>query len=375
MGLLADYGLVERVQVSTATSKTKATRTFSMHPVVHTWAMRMQNQSERVASLNVALSLFAAMNKSTVQGWAHFDGWIPHANSVLRWTTEIMSSTDGDGLTKATLSHRESIKGLYRIAGIFKRARRYQKCGEVFAVLEKHANPDTIHLENKDDAAYLARMRVDTLRLHGRILWHNQTDAARLKLQEALDLALRLDPPVLQDFTWDAWNSLGKFYTSKHFLDEAEECLSGLQKTLDAVPLERRRRSYDAARARLALHVGKCARRRGQYGAAQRELESGIATAAKIGNGMSMSTQHLLMEQGTLFHKMGRYEAAEENLRSCFMEMLRHLGPKHPTTLLASRKLINVLRHQGKTQDAKEIRALVNTTSSAAMAHRSDDEE
>ena len=135
MHLLLDYCLIER----TSLGESESHRSYSMHPVVHKWAMHIQGSD--VASLCLALNIFKRHKPWQTEDWQSKSRWMPHADRCCAW----LEATSKPELVEAGRSPARLYFTLLKLAELYQCVGALQETIKILEPLSSYAWPASSH--------------------------------------------------------------------------------------------------------------------------------------------------------------------------------------------------------------------------------------
>ncbi|KAK0387403.1 hypothetical protein NLU13_5715 [Sarocladium strictum] len=311
------------------------TASYSMHSVIHAWAMQLQisrNDEDRIQSLNMALSLFD-LETPNMNTWDYnlLQRWTPHADKCFQWASGLR-----DARLRATT--------LYYVQGLFK------KTGIVMGFAQE---------------AIKARLRQGKL-VPWTVLWRcSHTDgAARLyqrdfsAAEERLMNALRVATKAVGERdiqrAMESKKLLCTLYCHQGDLQKGIDALLALTSDVESVPSTEMVDRHRRMAADVALLLGMAYMRDKKTEDAETQLNKAYDHFESLAAPVLGSTQVVTMELGRLYLEKGRYQSAERILRRTLEATIDHRGVHYWNTTLLRVRLSAALAKQARFDEARQ---------------------
>lgn len=338
--LLRNYSMVESMQ---------GLSSHSTHPVVHKWALHVQDQKQRMELARMAVLLvgLAVPHNSTKEYWTTQRRLLPHAQSCSQWILDsgVDLSSMGWGSNHAAGRDKEGRRVvsdaiawlgiLYKNQGKLGEAEKmYQRA---LPGLEKTLGPE--HTSTLDTVCYLGNLYSEQGRL----------DEAEKMYQRALQGFEKVIGPD-HTSTLSTVNNLGLLYSNQGKLGEAEKmyerALPGFEKAIG--PDHTSTLSTVNNLGLLYSEQDKLDEAEKMY---QRALQ-GYEKALGPDHTLTLDTVNNL---GILYGKLKKLDQAEDMYQRAMQGFEKALGPEHMATLDTVNNLGNLYSNQGKLDEAEKV--------------------
>ncbi|KAL2204190.1 hypothetical protein CC79DRAFT_1372203 [Sarocladium strictum] len=236
-----------------------------MHPVVHMWAMQMQDDTERCLSLRNAVLIFP---KTTSQKFSLLERRLPHASICCKWLISL--DLRGGHVARNVLFDGLSAQGVHKICwylnvldvGLLDRALALLELLEDLVELDMDATQDRqCHRQAPIgfDRPYLRvpwRLRWQFLETHAKMLMHaGQYAESETKFRQALEWSTRQGGES-HEGTILTLNHLGMILYEQYKFEESEVILMKVSSVLRTFPAEMRTSGVKAEAARNDWYLG-----------------------------------------------------------------------------------------------------------------------
>ncbi|KAF4340652.1 tetratricopeptide repeat domain protein [Fusarium beomiforme] len=300
--LLLQYSMIETQEGSKGS--------YSMHPVVHRWALCLSEQRQENEWVRLALAVVgqSVPTRETRDYWVVQQKLLPHAERLWKWMQKAAVSK----LKEAEAMYKRSLEGR-----------------------EKALGPD--HTSTLNTVINLGSLYLEQGKL-------KEAEAMYKRSLEGLEKALRPD----HTSTLTAVNNLGNLYSNQGKLKEAEamykRALEGREKALG--PDHTSTLNTVNNLGLLYLNQGKLKEAEAMY---KRSLE-GYEKALRPDH---TSTLNTVINLGNLYSNQGKLKEAEAMYKRSLEGREKALGPDHTSTLDTVNNLGNLYLEQGKLKEAE----------------------
>ena len=356
--LLHNYSMIEDMQDLTG---------YATHPVVHRWALYMQDEDQRVdlARLAVIVIGLAVPNNSTRKVWTVQRRLLAHAQCCSQWILTGIVSTDDRrdnmpsrisseaGYTKVILDAIKNLGILYADQGKLDEAEKmYQR-----ALAGKEKVLGAEHTST-----------LGTVNNLGLLYWdQGKLDEAEKMYQRALagkEKALGAE----HTSTLETVNNLGNLYQRQGKLDKAEKmyqrALAGKEKALGA---------EHTSTLETVNNLGNLYQRQGKLDKAEKMYQRALAGKEKALGAEHTSTFETVNNLGALYRTQGKLDEAEKMYQRALAGKEKVLGAEHTSTLGTVNNLGLLYADQGKLDEAEKMyqRALAGKEKALGAEHTS----
>ncbi|KAI9783465.1 MAG: hypothetical protein M1816_001347 [Peltula sp. TS41687] len=398
--LLRNYSMIEDMQNLTG---------YATHPVVHKWALYMQDEDQRVdlARLAVIVIGLAVPNISTKEFWTVQRRLLAHAQCCSQWILTGKVSTDDRrdnmpsrisaeaGYTEVILDAIHRLGMLYAQQDKLDEAEKmYQRAlaGSEKALGAEHTS--TLVTVNNLGILYRSQGKLDEAeKMYQRALVgkekalgaeHTSTLGTVNNLgnlyadQGKLDEAEKMYQRALvgkekalgaeHTSTLDTVNNLGILYADQGKLDEAEKmyrrALVGREKALGA---------EHTSTLGTVNNLGNLYVNQDKLDEAEKMYQRALAGSEKALGAEHTSTLDTVNNLGILYADQGKLDEAEKMYQRALAGKEKALGAEHTSTLNTVNNLGKLYRSQGKLDEAEKMyrRALVGKEKALGAEHTS----
>ncbi|KAK0385986.1 hypothetical protein NLU13_5823, partial [Sarocladium strictum] len=351
MNALLDFGLVEKLQHTEAGSETgsEAKMSYTMHPVVHAWAMQMQSEDEKLLSLQHALYLFINAGSLERRPWAKHRRWFPHATKCIDFVA-------------STRARKTRLRDVASIIGVLQLTKGLDE-SNLRKASRFHFLETCVKSEYSEAAQQLATRTLVPCAVVWQIMYFQGILSYSLgrwaDAEEKYGAALRLSTAAggsQHPRSMLAAIELASIYATPHDkrkTKKAEKALVNISRHLGAFEEHRHGSVVADLISRSATILGLIYMNDRRYSDAEEQLRR-ILQATEHGSALPEGRANAMRNLGILYNYRGKPDEAEAWLRRAYQLDIELMGPDDSVTGSTAMHLAWALSTQNKHAEMQE---------------------
>jgi tetratricopeptide (TPR) repeat protein len=335
IGVLRSYSLVEQMQGQTG---------YAMHPVVHRWALDIQDEEQRaelswIATVIVGLAVPSTDEKKY---WEMQMRLLAHVERCKR-SVEQTTKDRLDEHRSELLKNEDVVllRAIHNLGYLYSERGRLKDAEEMYmqALEGRERALGADHPSTLNTVSELGIIYSDQGKLHGAEKMYNRALEGRKKTLGADHTS-----------TLNTFNSLGSLYTNQGKLDRAEKmynrALEGYEKALGA---------EHTLTLNTVNNLGRLYTDQGKLGEAENMYMRALEGYKKALGADHIWTLNTVNDLGRLYADQGKLDEAENMCMRALEGYKKALGSEHTSTLYTVNDLGRLYAQQGKLDEAENM--------------------